>query len=137
MQCIVPIMTYASETWIITKKLESKIRPAQMQMERKLLGVRWEEKRTKASIKEETKLPDVLQRIKSSKRSWAGHVARALAKENWYDSIRDWKPSGRRSRGRPKKRWIDYIRRYARTNWIDRAQDRDQWQELREAYVQQ
>jgi len=64
-------------------------------------------------------------------------VTRALAKENWYGSIRDWKPSGRRSRGRPKMRWIDDVRRYAGTNWIDRAQDRDQWQELREAYVRQ
>ena len=43
MQCIVPTMTYASETWIITKKLESKIRSAQLQMERKMLGVRWKE----------------------------------------------------------------------------------------------
>ena len=67
MQCIVSTMTYASETWIITKNLESKIRSAQMQMERKMLGARWEEKRTNASIKEETKLPGVLQRIKSSK----------------------------------------------------------------------
>jgi len=100
-----------------------------MQMERKMLGVRWEEKRTNASIK----LPDVLQRIKSSKWSWAGHVARALAKENWYGNIRDWKPSGRRSRGRPKMRWIDDVRRYAGRNCINRSQDRDQWQELREA----
>ena len=42
-QCIVPTMIYASETWIITKKLESKIRSAQLQMERKMLGVRWKE----------------------------------------------------------------------------------------------
>ena len=36
-----------------------------VQMERKMFGVRWEEKRTNASIKDKTKLPDVLQRIKN------------------------------------------------------------------------
>jgi len=35
-----------------------------MTMERKMLGVRWEEKRTNASLREEMGLPDILMRIK-------------------------------------------------------------------------
>jgi len=48
-----------------------------MAMERKMLGVRWEQKRTNASIREEMKLPDILMIIKNCKWRWAGHVAKA------------------------------------------------------------
>jgi len=49
-QCIVLAMIYASENWSLPKKMENKIRATKMTIERKMLGVRWEEKRTNASI---------------------------------------------------------------------------------------
>ena len=38
-QCINPVMTYASETWALTEKLEKRIGVAQRRMERSLLGI--------------------------------------------------------------------------------------------------
>jgi len=43
-------MMYASKTWNLSKKMEKKNRAKQMAMERKMLGVRWEEKLSNASI---------------------------------------------------------------------------------------
>jgi len=48
-QCIAAVVMYASETWNLPKKMKKQIRATQMAMGRKMLGVRWEEKRTNAS----------------------------------------------------------------------------------------
>jgi hypothetical protein len=43
----------------------------------------------------------------------------------------EYKPAGRRPRGRPKKRWMDGVQqdleRLEVTNWEERIQDRDYW----------
>ncbi len=36
--CILPVLTYGSETWRLTKELERKLRSAQRGMERRMLG---------------------------------------------------------------------------------------------------
>ncbi|CAG4950935.1 unnamed protein product [Colias eurytheme] len=38
-QCILPVMTYASETWTLTKHLVNKLQVAQRSMERAILGI--------------------------------------------------------------------------------------------------
>jgi len=43
-----------------------------------------EGKITNNTIKEKTKFPDALQKLKSSKWKWAGHSARAI--ENWANN---------------------------------------------------
>ncbi len=40
-QCILPVLTYGSETWRLTKELERNLRSAQRGMERKMLGITW------------------------------------------------------------------------------------------------
>ena len=102
---------------------ENKIWATQMTMERKMLGVRWEEKRTNASSREEMELPDILMRIKDYKWKWAGHKARADRNNTWYGCMKDWIPSGKRKRGRPRKRWEDDIRQFAGPDWTEKATD--------------
>ncbi len=43
-QCIIPVLTYGSESWRLTKKLERKLRTAQRGMVRRMLGITWREK---------------------------------------------------------------------------------------------
>ncbi len=38
-QCILPVLTYGSEPWRLTKELERKLRSAQRGMERRMLGI--------------------------------------------------------------------------------------------------
>ena len=81
MQTVIPTLLYAAETWTTTKAMESKIRSTQLSMERKMLGISWKDRVRNTTVKEKTKLPDVLQMLKTSKWNWTGHAARA--NNNW------------------------------------------------------
>ncbi|KAG1667211.1 hypothetical protein GQR58_018568 [Nymphon striatum] len=45
-QCILPVLTYGSETWAITDTLLRKLASAQHSMERRILGVSWRDRKT-------------------------------------------------------------------------------------------
>jgi len=45
-------------------------------MERRVLGITWQDKVTNEILKEQTKLPDPFKLLKSTKWKWAGHVTR-------------------------------------------------------------
>jgi len=133
-QCVIQTLLYAAETWATTKMLNNKIRSTQLSMERKMLGITWQDKVTNKKIREQTKLPDALQLLKSYKWKWAGHVARAS--ENWANTVTCWTPADKRKKGRPKTRWVEDIKARDR-NRITAAQDRTAWSSQREAFVQQ
>jgi len=59
-QCVISTSLYAAETWATTKILNNKIRSTQLSMERKMLGITWQDKVTNKKIREQTKLPDAL-----------------------------------------------------------------------------
>jgi len=46
----------------------------------------------------------------------------------------EWKPIGKRPRGRPRKRWIDVVEEDLKIlgveNWRETAQDRDRWRSV-------
>ncbi len=59
-QCILPVLTYGSETWRLTKELERKLRSAQRGMERRMLGITLRDKKRTSWIREQTKVEDIL-----------------------------------------------------------------------------
>ncbi len=63
-QCILPILTYGSETWHLTNEQEEKLRSAQRGMERKMLGITWRDRKQAIWIREQTKVEDILVTIK-------------------------------------------------------------------------
>jgi len=73
--CILPTITYGSQTWAPTKKTENKLRVTQNKMERSILGIKL---RDKIRIKEiKNKLPHNLDFVMAARRrkwDWAGHV---------------------------------------------------------------
>ncbi len=66
-QCNLPALTYGSEIWRLTKKLERKLRSAKRRMERRILGVTWRDKKRALWIREQTKVEDFLMTIKNKK----------------------------------------------------------------------
>ena len=52
------------------------------------------------------KNPDIVRFVKSKRMAWLGHVMRMEGKRI-PKSVLEWKPTGRRNRGRPRKRWIE------------------------------
>jgi len=135
MQTVIPTLLYAAEAWTTAKAMESNIRSTQLSMERKMLGVTWEDKINNTTIKQKTNLPEVLQMLKTSKWNWEGHAARA--KDNWALDIMKWNPIGKRKRGRPKTRWTADLVKPSGHNWAGMAEDRDLWSSRRETFIQQ
>ena len=51
---------------------------------------------------------DVVGFVKSKRMAWLGHVMQ-MEEKSIPKRVREWKPIGRRNRGRPRKSWIEDI----------------------------
>ena len=103
-----PILTYGCEAWVLIKRLKSKIQAAEMRVLRLIYGVTLREKIRSEVIREKLKVESVLDFIERSQLRWYGHVKRMDA-TRYPRKYLDWKPTGKRSRGRPRNRWIQNI----------------------------
>ena len=137
-QCILPAMTYASETWTMTKRMEQKLAASQRKMERSILGITWEDHKTNDWIRNKTGIRDIIETVKRKKWTWAGHISR-MRDDRWTNTVTEWRPrDGKRARGRPMKRWRDEIDSHWRSvTWRRDAQDRCSWKNHAEAFIQQ
>ena len=134
--CVLPCLSYGSQTWIFNKFTEDKIQKSQRAMERSILNIKLKDKQRNKDIRKKTDVLDALHHTKTLKWKWAGHTAR-MTDGRWTQKVTSWSgPSGRRVRGRPRERWIDDIKRIAGQNWVEKAKERDVWKELEEAYTQ-
>ena len=136
-QCLIPTMTYGCQTWTLTKDITNKIQICQRKMERKMLGIKLIDKIPNSTIREKTRVNDILEVITKTKWKWAGHVAR-MNDNRWTIRCTEWQiKGGRRSQGRPKRRWRDDIQQWQGATWSRIANDRKQWRHLAEGYFQQ
>jgi hypothetical protein len=60
-------------------------------------------------LSELVKNADIVRFIKSRRVAWLGHVMR-IDEKRTPKRILEWKPIGKRLRGRPRKRWIEDIK---------------------------
>ena len=69
-QCILPVITYGSETCVlkITKALERKLKNAQREMERIMFGITWRDRKRGSWIRKQTKVKDILITINKKKK---------------------------------------------------------------------
>ena len=136
-QCVLPVMTYGTETWSLTMGLLRKLRITQRAMERAMLGVSLRDRLRNEYIRKRTKVTDIALRICRLKWQWAGHIARRTD-GRWGGKVLEWRPrTGKRSVGRPPTRWSDDLVRCAGSGWMRKARDRSLWKSMGEAYVQQ
>ena len=137
-----PVLTYASETWTLTKELERRLLVFEHSVLRRILGpVRdadtgeWRIRHNR-ELRELTLLAPVTSFVRAQRLRWAGHVAR-MAPESLLRRVFDGVPEGRRPVGRPRLRWTDCVRQdLERLNvpypdqWMVHAQDRRWWRLL-------
>jgi hypothetical protein len=86
-------------------------------------------------LSELVKNADIVRFIKSRRMAWLGHV-------KWMDEKRtpkrilEWKPIGRRLRGRPRKRWIqdieDDMQIMGIRGWRKLCKERAKWKRITE-----
>ena len=87
-QCITPTITYGAETWALNRKLAIKLRNTQRAMERTMLNISLKEHQTAESIRQKTKVKDILETIGKMKWRWGGHIMRRND-ERWTKRITD------------------------------------------------
>ena len=129
-------MTYGAETLTLTTASANKLRVTQRKMERSMFGVSLRDHIRNEDLRKRTDVTDVVDKIRTLKWDWAGHVAR-MSDGRWTKRLLEWRQRlDKRSKERPPTRWTDELKRFA-GNWIQKAQDRKEWAEIGEAYVQQ
>ena len=135
--CVPPAMIYGAETWTLTKQAQNKLAAAQTKMERSMLNITYEDRRTNIWVRERTKLVDIIYTVRKMKWSWAGHINR-LNDDRWTSRVTTWIPYDKKIRqGRPAKRWRDDLDKYwSDTIWQRTAQERVIWRRHAEAFAQ-
>ena len=137
-----PIVTYAAETWTLTKALEKKLEVFENSILRRIYGPVYDAEegewrhRHNIDLRRMSQLPLITAFIRSSRLRWAGHVARK-AEDNICRRYLFGRPEGRRPVGRPRLRWGDLIVSDLRQlgvdnpeNWTHIAEDRRRWRTL-------
>ena len=100
---ILPIVTYASETWRITTKLANRLNVFHHRCIRRILNINYKEHITNEEILERSKLNRLEDIITERRMKMTGHILR-LPNERPAKIALSWTPTnGKRKRGRPVK----------------------------------
>ena len=122
--CVLPVITYGTETWSLTMGLIRRLKVTQRAMERAMLGVSLRDQIRNEEIRKRTRVTDVARRIAKLKWQWAGHIARRTD-GRWGRKVLEWRPrTGRRCVGRPPTRWTDDLVKVAGIRWMRVARGR-------------
>ncbi|CAK1589840.1 unnamed protein product [Parnassius mnemosyne] len=98
-ECVLPVMTYGSETWSFTAGRMRKLKAAQRAMERAMLGVSLRDKLRNEDIHTRTRVTDIAQQISKLKWQWVGHIARRTDNRLGRKVLEWQRRTGRRSVG--------------------------------------
>ena len=75
-QCVLPAMTYGCQTWSLKKALVKKLETSLRAMERRMLHVKLKKDGIcKTTIRQRTRVTDIVQYVTNTKWKWAGHIA--------------------------------------------------------------
>ena len=97
-------LLYGSETWVTTKRDMTRLEAAEMRFLRGVKGYTRLDKIRSEVIRKELEISGI-QDVKSKyKQNWFNHLER-MDNTRLPKHARNYKPRGRRDRGRPRKRW--------------------------------
>ena len=135
-----PVLTYGCEAWTLTTRDEQHLRIFERKMLRRIFGPiqdkdgSWRS-RMNHELNELIGNADIVRFIKSRRIAWLGHVM-------WMDEKRipkrilEWKPTGRRMRGRPRKRWVEDIEEDIQVlgmrGWRKLSKEKTEWKRITE-----
>lgn len=129
-----PTVTYACETWTLTKKEENKLEIWERKILRRIFGgIKVQDefrRRTNREIYELYKNPNIAQVVRTQRARWLGHIAR-MSEKRWVKRILMEGGGGKRRRGRPRKKWLEEVlkdmRQVGVRDWKNEALDRKRW----------
>ena len=101
-----------------------------------MLNVKLEDRICNTTIRQRTRVTDIVHYITNTKWKWAGHITR-MKDNRWTIRSTEWQTEDVRSAGRPKHRWRDDIVGQQGAVWTRTAKDRKRWKTLVEGYFLQ
>ena len=107
--CVRPVMTYASETWVVRAVEEGILMRAERGMLRRICGVKLSDRvRSEVLMKRLGLMETIVMAVRRNCLRWYGHV---LRKDEAEGVKRAWnlEVDGRRGRGRPKLTWKSIV----------------------------
>ena len=136
-----PIVIYGCEAWTLTNRDEQYLRIFDRRILRKNLwsSAKWrcilENQNELREERSNKKNADIVRFVKSKRMAWLGHVMRMEGKRI-PKRVLEWKPTGRRNRGRPRKRWIEDIEEDIQImgirGWRKLCKERAKWKKISE-----
>lgn len=104
----VPMLTYGCENWTVNRSDRRKIEAAEMRFLRPLAGYTLLDHKRNEDIRGELQISSILEKIDSTRKNWFEHLTR-MPQERLPKTILEYKPKGKRSRGRPHTRWKETL----------------------------
>ena len=98
-----PILLYGSETRVTTKRDMTRLEDAEMRLLRTVKGYTKLDKTRSKVIRKELEISAIQDVRAKYKQNWINHLERMDNKR--LPKHTNYKPRGRRDRGRPRKRW--------------------------------
>jgi hypothetical protein len=133
-----PVVTYGCEAWILTNRDEQNLRIFERRILRKIFGPvqngdgSWRI-RMNYELSKLVQNADIVRFTKSRRMAWLGHVMQ-MDEKRTPKRILEWKPIGRRLRGRPRKRWIedteDVIQIMGIRGWRKLSKESEEWKRI-------
>ena len=131
-----PALIYGHEQWVMTERIRSRIRAAEMRFLRRAAGLTLRDRIRSSTIRESLKAESLLLHIERSQLRWLGHVLR-MPRERPAHQVFEAMPQGKRPVGRPRLIWCNYVARLCQerlgltwTNVIASVKDRNRWKRL-------
>jgi hypothetical protein len=131
-----PIVTYASETWVLKETIIQKPLVFERKILRRIFGPTKENHiwrvKTNEELNKMIKHKNIINYIKAQRLSWLGQVQK-MPDTRTVKKMFNLKPLTQRSQGRLKYRWEDNIKQdicLMIKNWIVCVQDRRKWKEV-------
>ena len=132
-------LTYASETWTLTKRGRKQLNVFERKVYRRILGPIYDKEKencrilTNKDIDASVKRPTIIETIRLNRLHWFGHVQRM--EENRIPKRVLYMNLGKTSlRGRPRNRWQDEVREDGRIvdgeGWQEKVQNREEFKKL-------
>ena len=103
-----PTLTYGAESWVINKRIESRITGAEMRFLRKTTGNTRRDRIRNQNIREELKVEPLIETIEKTTLRWYGHVVR-MKEERLPRKMLEVRSLGTRGKGRPRIEWEEYV----------------------------
>jgi hypothetical protein len=132
-----PVLTYGTETWVLSKQDEHRLSIFERKILRRIYGPvmdgrRWQI-RTNQELYQQCGENDIVKFCKLSRLRWAGHVT-CQDDDDLSRRVLLSEPGGKRPRGRPRLRWedevVEDVARPGCRNWRVVALNREGWRKL-------